>query len=90
MQNIAILDCWTTRGYDENKIKSEYESSRSSSRYSLDILKKVKLSNLFINEDSAVEVAVVIPNAKHAIEEDIEQDQLMEIVELLLKRLEDN
>jgi len=90
MQNLAILKGWTTNSFDENRIKSKCESYQNSSGYSLDVLKNLKLSNIFINEESAIEVAAIIPNAKHAIEEDIEQDQLMEVIQLLLNKLKDS
>jgi len=84
MQDVAVLKYWSKEGYNKNRVDLLLNNS---SKYSLDVLKKQKLSDVFINEESAIEVAAIIPNAKHAIKEVLEQEQLMEIILLLLKKL---
>jgi pimeloyl-ACP methyl ester carboxylesterase len=88
MQNLAILKNWSKDKYIEKKKDCELKSDKNKSNYSLDLLKSINLENIFINTESAIEVALFIPNAKHAIEKKIEQDQLMEIIQLLLKKIE--
>jgi len=87
MQNIAVLKGWTKNGFDKN---IELQSNSNISNYSIDILNKQKIENVYINTESAIEIAAIIENAKHAIEEKIEQDQLMELIQLLLKKIENN